>query len=55
MARELFHQPRVFLYLNTRNIQYLRNCPKITCAISAGCFFECKKKNAGDAGIDEAF
>ena len=33
----------------------LRNCLKITCAISEGCFFECKEKIAGDAGIAEAF
>ena len=35
--------------------RFLRYCLKITCAISEGYFFECKEKNAGDAGIGEAF
>ena len=33
----------------------IRNCSEITCAVYAGCFFECKDENVVDAGIDEAF
>ena len=33
----------------------LRNCAQITFTVCAEYFFECEKKNAGDAGIAEAF
>lgn len=35
--------------------QRVRNYNEINCAVRAECFFEYKEKNAGDAGIVEAF